>query len=187
VGRFPTANDLDWIDLHLRSQVYLENMKFKITEPVFFQGAQRKPGDVLEYPTGPYRYEAGTGKRTAQFVDLDPPVVQTPVQAPQAQQTPLPSVSPIATQPTETKPVTNPAPGSFAAQIKAMMDKARSDVAKARTDALATVQEGIGEMTQAATATTTVAGTMARNMKAEAASILAELGQISNMPPDGEA
>jgi|ERR1700761_520515 len=77
-----------------------------------------------------------------------------------------------------------PVAGGFSSQVKAMMEKARNDLAKVQSDALATVQDGLNEMTNAGTVMTNVAVTTAKNMKAEAASILADIGQISNMPPD---
>ena len=48
-------------------------MKFKITEPTFFLHQERKPGETLEHPVGPFRYEPGAGglKRTAQFDVID--------------------------------------------------------------------------------------------------------------------
>ncbi len=76
--------------------------------------------------------------------------------------------------------MTAPAPGSFAASLKAMMDEARAGVAQARADGLATVQTAVGKLADAKTATLHVAGTMAKTIEDEASSVLAELGQISN-------
>jgi hypothetical protein len=78
------------------------------------------------------------------------------------------------------KPMTTPAPGSFAASIRAMMDEARAGVAQARTDGLAKVGEAVGKLHEAKTATVQVAGSMAKTIEDEAASVMAELGQISN-------
>lgn len=89
--------------------------------------------------------------------------------------TPLPTVNL-----TEPKPMTAPAAGSFAASIRAMMDEARAGVAQARTDGLAKVGEAIGKLNDAKTATTKVAVSMAKTIEDEAASVLSELGQISN-------
>lgn len=95
------------------------------------------------------------------------PIVQNP--------TPLPPVNL-----TETAPMTSPAPGTFASSIRAMMDEARAGVAQARSDGLAKVGEAIGKLNDAKTATAHVAGTMAKTIEDEAASVLSELGQISN-------
>lgn len=88
--------------------------------------------------------------------------------------TPLPPVNI-----TEPKPMTTQ-PGSFSAAIKAMMDEARAGVAQARTDGLAKVGEAIGKLNDAKTATAKVAATMAGTIEDEAASVMSELGQISN-------
>jgi len=92
--------------------------------------------------------------------------------------TALPVVA-FATQP-GTAPMTTPAPGSFAASIKAMMDEARAGVAKARSDGIAAVGEAVGKLNDAKTATAHVAGKMVQTIHDEAASVLAELGQVSN-------
>lgn len=93
----------------------------------------------------------------------------------------LPSVPLIAEKP-ESASMT--APGSFAASIRAMMDEARAGVAQARADGLAKVTEAVGKLTEAKAATAQVAASMAKTIEDEAASALAELGQISNMPPE---
>lgn len=72
------------------------------------------------------------------------------------------------------------APGSFAASIKAMLDDARAGVAKAREDGLAKVGEAVKKLGVAKDATVHVAGTMAKTIEEEAASVMSELGQISN-------
>lgn len=93
--------------------------------------------------------------------------------------TPLPPPVPYAPQ---GKPMTTtaPAPGSFAASIRALMDDARAGVAQARADGLAKVGEAVGKLGDAKAAVTHVAGTMAKTIEDEAADVLAELGQISN-------
>jgi|SRR5581483_552595 len=95
----------------------------------------------------------------------------------------LPSVALIPDKP-EAASMTTPAPGSFAASIRAMMDEARQGIAQARADGLAKVSEAVGKLTEAKTATAQVAASMAKTIEDEAASVLAELGQISNMPPE---
>lgn len=90
--------------------------------------------------------------------------------------TPIPAVNV-----TEGKPLmTTPAPGSFAASIRAMMDEARAGVAQARADGLAKVGEAVGKMNEAKVATAKVSANMVKTIEDEAASVLSELGQISN-------
>lgn len=63
------------------------NMKtIRITEPVYFLGEQRKPGDVLHAEMGPYRTETIPGglKRIAQFVEMPEEIKQVIEQATQA-------------------------------------------------------------------------------------------------------
>lgn len=91
----------------------------------------------------------------------------------------LPPVTLIATAAPATVGVKPMATG-FAAGLKQMMDEARAGVEKARSDGLATVQEAVGKLDAAKTATTNVAGNIAKTIEDEAASVMAELGQISN-------
>lgn len=93
--------------------------------------------------------------------------------------TPLPSVV-LTPAPTQVKPMSTPAPGSFAASIRAMMYGARADLEKAKADGLAQVGEAIGKLSEAKAATTKVASQMASTIHDEAAAVLSELGQISN-------
>jgi hypothetical protein len=95
----------------------------------------------------------------------------------------LPSVALIPDKPKDA-PMSTPAPGSFAASIRAMMDEARAGVAQARTDGLAKVGAAIAKLDEAKVQTARVAEGMARAIADEADAALAELGQISNMPPD---
>ena len=82
--------------------------------------------------------------------------------------------------PFEEKTMSAPAPGSFAASIKAMMDEARAGVTKAREDGLAKVGDAVGKLNEAKVATVAVAGSMAKAIEDEAAEVMSELGQISN-------
>lgn len=100
------------------------------------------------------------------------------------ERTPLPLVDLMPTPATETKSMGTPAPGSFVASIRAMMDEARAGVAQARTDGLAKVKDAVGKLGEAKVAVTQVTGSMAQTIEDEAASVMAELGQISNMPPE---
>lgn len=94
----------------------------------------------------------------------------------------LPAV-PLIDQPKDA-PMSTPAQGSFAASIRAMMDEARAGVAQARADGLAKVGAAIAKLDEAKVQTARVADGMARAIADEADAALAELGQISNMPPD---
>jgi hypothetical protein len=77
----------------------------------------------------------------------------------------------------------NPAPGGFAAQIKAMMDGARADLAQAKEDGLAQVKAAVVDHVKAGQQVKAVTADMVKVIKNETADMLAELGQISNMPP----
>jgi ribosomal protein L1 len=76
--------------------------------------------------------------------------------------------------------MSTPAPGSFAAQIRAMMDEARAGVAQARADGIAKVGEAVGKLHDAKVATAKVADQMVNRIEDEAASVMSEIGQISN-------
>lgn len=99
---------------------------------------------------------------------------------------PAPAATPLPPAPTITPPAApaalapKPAPGGFAASLRAMMDEARDGVAKARADGLAMVKDAVGKLEEAKQATAKVAGNMASQIHDEAASVMAELGQISN-------
>lgn len=76
--------------------------------------------------------------------------------------------------------MTTPAPGSFAASLRAMMDDARKGVEQARSDGLARVGEAVGKLNEAKAATAKVACSMAQTIEDEAAAVLSEVGQISS-------
>lgn len=115
--------------------------------------------------------EVEAGIRSA--LDIPAPVAE-PAIASAVASTPLPAVNL-----TEPKPMTAPS-GSFAASIRAMMDEARAGVAQARSEGLAKVGEAVSKLNEAKAATGLVAGRMAKTIEDEAASVLSELGQISN-------
>jgi hypothetical protein len=94
--------------------------------------------------------------------------------------TPLPNVEIAPGQP----PLAKPASGSFAASIRAIMDDARADIEQARADGLSKVREAVGKLTEAKAAIVQVTNSMAKTIEDEAASVTAELGQISNFPPE---
>lgn len=93
--------------------------------------------------------------------------------------TPLPPVNL-----TEAKPMTAPSTGSFAAGIKAMMDEAKAGIAQARSDGLAKVGDAVAKLGEAKAAVTQISGSLAKTIEDEAASVMAELGQFSNFPPE---
>lgn len=76
------------------------------------------------------------------------------------------------------------APGSFAAGIRAMMDEARAGIVQAREEGLGKVQDAVAKLGEAKAATAQVARHMAKTIEDEAADVMAELGQLSNMPPE---
>ena len=82
--------------------------------------------------------------------------------------------------PTQAKTMSTPAPGSFAASLKAMMDEAKSGLAQAQSAGRARVQEAVGKFADATVATGKVSESMAQQIEDAASSALADLGQISN-------
>jgi hypothetical protein len=87
--------------------------------------------------------------------------------------------TPITEKPRE-RPSTAPAPGSFAASLKAMMATARAGVEQARADGLSQVSDAVEKLNEAKAATVNVTGAMAKAIQSEAADVMAELGLISN-------
>lgn len=79
----------------------------------------------------------------------------------------------------EEKPMTA-APGSFAANLRSIMDEARAGVAQAREEGLGKVKDAVGKLGEARAAVTHVSTSMAKTIEDEAAAVMAELGQISN-------
>lgn len=78
------------------------------------------------------------------------------------------------------------ATGGFAASLKAMLDQARAGVTKAQSDGLAKVQAAVGKLNAATTHISAVSDSTAKSIEDQANSVLAELGQISNMPPEDQ-
>lgn len=100
--------------------------------------------------------------------------------APVPDSAPVQIATPLPATPATGKPMSNPAPGSFAASLRAMMDEARAGVQQARTDGLAKVGDAVKKLNDAKVATAHVASTMAKTIEDEAATVLSELGQVSN-------
>lgn len=100
--------------------------------------------------------------------------------------TPLPPAEPMVAQvaaPATQKAApmtTTPAPGSFAASLKAMMDEAKNGLAQAQSAGRARVKEAVGKFADATVATGKVSETIATQIEDAASSTLADLGQISN-------
>lgn len=93
--------------------------------------------------------------------------------APELSPPPLPTKGPAMASPT-----------GFAAQIRAMLNDARADLENARADGLKHVAAAVGEMREVKTQVENVTAGMVRVIRDETADMLAELGQISNMPPE---
>lgn len=68
----------------------------------------------------------------------------------------------------------------FAASLKALMDEARADLERTRTEGMTRVQGALGKYSEAKAATVQVSASLAKTIEDEAASVMAELGQISN-------
>lgn len=109
-------------------------------------------------------------------------IVQPTQPAPIQIQTPMPAPAAAAASTTQTqgKPMTDPAPGSFAASLKAMLDEAKAGLEQARADGQSRVSHAVGKLNDAKTATTKVATNMAQQIEDTASAALSDLGQISN-------
>jgi len=77
-------------------------------------------------------------------------------------------------------PAAAPAPMSFAASLRAIMDNARADLERARQVGTAKVTDAASKLAEAQAATLHVTGTIAKTIEDEAAAVMAELGTISN-------
>lgn len=92
-------------------------------------------------------------------------------------QTPMPA--PPTTQP-QGKSMSTPAPGSFSASLKAMLEEAKAGLAQAQNDGRARVGAAVSKLAEAKVATTKVAEGMASQIEDAASAALSDLGQISN-------
>lgn len=143
-------------------------MKIQITEPVFFLGQDRQPGDVLEAEVGPYRYEPGAGglKRTAQFVRLPEPVkVET-----NQMTDPLPTVNLNPAKEPATSGITGA--GHATLTLKEILADGKSAIAGAHQH----VMEQAGKLKKAAGA---LQG-LGDDIGSEADDLLAAIGQFKN-------
>jgi len=97
-------------------------------------------------------------------------------------ESPSAALLPPLTQPEQPKApsMTAPAPGSFAASLKAILDEARAGLSQAKEDGAALVKSAVGELSDATASVKHVTGSMAQSIKDEADAVRAELGQISN-------
>lgn len=143
-------------------------------------------GHLVAVDAGASEVEAEKAIRAAL---ASPAVAQMPAGTP-IQASPsaalIPAVTTLAPAPAQPKAVsmTTPQSGGFATQIKAMIEDARAGIAKAQADGLAKVKDAVSKLDEAKTATANVATNMAATIESEASSVLAELGQISNLPPE---
>jgi len=121
--------------------------------------------------------ERAIRKTFADRLAVRPPPPNVPVQI----ETPMPALAATAApiQP-QGKPMTTPAPGSFSASLKAMLDEAQAGLEQARNDGRARVGAAVGKLNEAKTATTKVATTVAQQIEDTASAALSDLGQISN-------
>lgn len=110
-------------------------MKYRITEPTFWMGQDRKPGDILTGETGPYRpVRADNGKmdRVAQFEELDAPHI-----------TPLPE---LTLNEKHFMSVTGIQSGAFQAQLEAMRKKLADRLTKGLTKIDGAAEAGAAKM-----------------------------------------
>src|SRR5579859_214218 len=89
------------------------------------------------------------------MIAATPPAVQTADSA-----SLLPRASLQAAQ--ETKTMSTPSPGGFAASLKAMMDEARAGLDQAQASGRARVKEAVGKLQQTATATVNASESVAK-------------------------
>jgi hypothetical protein len=104
-------------------------------------------------------------------VSTEPAVVATPIP---------PVIFTPATTETKVAPMTTPAPGSFAASLKAMLDEAHAGLEQARADGRARVGAAVDKLNGAKATTEKVTAGMAKQIEDAADSALSDLGQISN-------
>jgi hypothetical protein len=103
-------------------------MRFRITEPTFFLHKERKVGEIMEAPVGPYRNFATSGglQRIPQFVEMPDEIKEIiqdaaaapapPVEAVLPMPSPLPVADPAAAAPK--RPIAKPNP--LAARVRAL-------------------------------------------------------------------
>lgn len=90
----------------------------------------------------------------------------------------------LSPPPLPTKGPAMPSRFGIAAQMRAMMDEARAGLQDAIGQGMAQVKAAVDEHTEAAHQVKAVTSSMAAQIRSETADVLAELGQISNMPPE---
>lgn len=117
-ARYPLHIALRLTQLHRELNA---QMDIKITEPVFFLGSDRRPGDVLHnVESGPFRTQVIPGglQRIPQFVEMAEEIQQQAAAAPAVSPTSatLPKPEPVA--------AVKPAPGSFAEANAAVLKPA---------------------------------------------------------------
>ncbi len=180
--RGPSENDLRWFAARLSIAVEDIRRFYGMSANDLKQALRHIPGaEGLTMAYGPGGNQLIT--IAGRTVEVSPIASHDEIAAAFAEPTPSTLPPPVAYAPT-TQPqgntMTAPAPGSFAASLRALMDDARAGVEKARADGHAVVADAVAEYHKAAQATTHVTGNMAKSIRDEARSVLSELGQISN-------
>lgn len=103
------------------TNLYRELMKFKIIEDTFFDGQNRKAGDVMDFPVGPVKYvrsQNGKMEPVPQYAEMAelltvtplPPVTLSPATPPPTTETSIMSITGIQS-------------GAFEAKLEAMRKK----------------------------------------------------------------
>lgn len=87
--------------------------------------------------------------------------------------------------PTKGPTMSPTAPGGFAASLRAILDEAKAGLEQAQQDGKAKVGEAVAKLKDATTATLQVSGTIAQAITDQADAVMSDLGQISNLPPEG--
>lgn len=192
-----TSHNLDWLAARLLVEtydinqeyrrrrntdrlesLYQEAMKFRITEPTFFQGSDRRVGDILDFPTGPVTYKRalnGKMEPVPQYVELPheilvsdmAPSIAATITAPAIQATPL-------AQNKFNEP--NPMSVTGATSLKAKFEAARARKAaiEARVETALTTYNGAADMAESAI----------KSLEDDATALQAEVAGFTNGAPE---
>lgn len=139
-------------------------------------------GHLVAVDAGASEIEAEKAIRAAL---ASPAMAQMPAGTPIPSAALIPAVTALAPAPAKPKAISmTTSPGSFASQLKAIVEEARAGVDEAKAQGLARVRDAVGNLKKAAEHTIIVSDNMAQTINAQADDVLAELGQISNLPPE---
>lgn len=120
-------------------------MQFRITEPVFFLGANRRTGDVLEAPVGPYKSITGQNGRPQRIPQFEVILPDQPPPLPNT--TPLPVAAPVVKPAASLTGLDNGLIGAAIERAKQrLVAKAHEGVAKIET-AVATGEKKLDGVT----------------------------------------